>query len=337
MADTIMKQTRRNISRPGAQPVPMRAARYNLHSGRNIIPRESVAGNALATVIAIMAFLACLTVGAVTIIEDTAATWRSEISREATIQIRPFDEDEMEDVIRQASRLVLQFDGVARVTALDRSESEKLLEPWLGTGLDLTELPVPRLLTVTADEGASPDYGAIRDALENQIPGASLDDHHFWTGRLSAMAWTMVAIGTGVLTLVLSATILTVIFATRGAMAGNRSVVDVLHFVGADRRFIARQFERHFLVLGLRGAILGGAAAAAIFLAMGLFTDFYRVTPQSDQLTILFGRFAIPWYGFTAILAIVVAIAVLVAATSRFTVLSQVGTLERYGRDIGGE
>jgi cell division transport system permease protein len=315
----------------------MPAARYSLRSGHNIIPRESVAGNALATVIAIMAFLACLTVGAVAIIEETAAAWRNDISREATIQIRFFDEDEMDNVIRQASRLVLQFDGVAKVTALDRSESEKLLEPWLGTGLDLKELPVPRLLTVTAHEGASPDYAAIGEALEKQVPGASLDDHHVWTRRLAAMAWTMVAIGTGVLTLVLSATVLTVVFATRGAMAGNRSVVDVLHFVGADRRFIARQFERHFLALGLRGALFGGAAAAAIFLILGLFTDFYRVTPQSDQLSILFGGFSIPWYGFLAIAAIVIAIAVLVAATSRVTVLNQVGMLERYGRDMGGD
>ena len=308
--------------------------RQNLHSGRRIIPRESIAGQALAVVIAIMAFLACLTIGGVTIVEDTASKWRSDISREVTIQIRPFDEVEMEEAIRAASRLVLGFEGIAKVTALDRRASAALLEPWLGSGLELEELPVPRLLTVTARDGAVPDYVAIRQALEAGVPGASLDDHRAWSNRLSTMSWTMVAIGIGILGLVLAATVLTVVFATRGALAGNRGIVEVLHFVGADRRFIARQFERHFLVLALRGALFGGAGAAILFLGLSLWTDYYRVTPQADQLAILFGDFAIGWRGYFGILVIVGAIAGLVALTSRLTVLRQVGSLERYTRDV---
>lgn len=311
------------------------AARYSLHSGRSIIPRETIAGQALAIVIAIMAFLACLTVGAVTMIQQTAGGWRADISREVTIQIRPFDEIEMEEAIRQAGRLVLRYDGIAKVTALDRRASARLLEPWLGSGLDLEELPVPRLLTVSARDGANPDYVAIAAALEKEVPGASLDDHRAWIGRLSAMSWTMVAIGMTVLVLVLTATVLTVIFATRGAMAGNRTVVEVLHFVGADRHFIARQFERHFLALALRGAIFGGGSSALIFLGLSLWTEFFRVTPQADQMAALFGSFVIGWQGFLGIVLIILAIAVLVAGTSRFTVLSQVGALERYGRDPG--
>jgi cell division transport system permease protein len=48
------------------------------------------------------------------------------------------------------------------------------------------------------------------------------------------MAHTTVMIGTGVLVLVFSAMVLTVVFATRGALSGNRHIVEVLHFVGAE-------------------------------------------------------------------------------------------------------
>ena len=41
-------------------------------------------------------------------------------------------------------------------------------------------------------------------------------------------------------------------FATRGAMAGNREIIEVLHFVGAEDRYIARQFQTHFMRLGLQ-------------------------------------------------------------------------------------
>ena len=73
------------------------------------------------------------------------------------------------------------------------------------------------------------------------------------------MARTTVTLGVAILLLMLSATVLTVVFATRGAMAGNGHVIEVLHFVGAEARFIATEFRRHFLLTGMKGAAAGGA------------------------------------------------------------------------------
>ena len=55
----------------------------------------------------------------------------------------------------------------------------------------------------------------------------------------------------------LAATVLTVSFATRGAMAANQTTIEVLHFIGATDRYIAEQFQRHFLTLGLKGGVVG--------------------------------------------------------------------------------
>ncbi len=317
------------------RPAPARnvqPARFNLRSGRNIVPRESVAGQALSIVIAIMAFLACLTLGVVASISDTASTWQSDVSREVTIQLKPFDNVEMEAALRDARTIVAGFEGIGSVSIIDKTDTAKLLEPWLGSGIDIDELPVPRLLTVQIVEGARPDFEAIRTALAAKVPGATLDDHRAWVDRLVAMAWTTIVIGMAVLVLVLTATVLTVVFATRGAMAGNRDIVEVLHFVGADSRFIAREFQRHFLVLAFRGALAGGAGAAAVFIGLALWAHASRATPQGDQITALFGGFSIGWLGFAGIAAIIGIIALLAAATSRFTVLRHVGGLETYGR-----
>src|SRR5262245_16340052 len=51
-------------------------------------------------------------------------------------------------------------------------------------------------------------------------------------------------------------------------MASNRDIVEVLHFVGATDRFIAREFERHFLRLGVRAGVVGALWAILVFLAM---------------------------------------------------------------------
>ena len=58
-------------------------------TGTPIIPKNSIAGQALIAVIAIMTFLASLTTGAVMLVLSSAADWQSEVAREMTIQIRP--------------------------------------------------------------------------------------------------------------------------------------------------------------------------------------------------------------------------------------------------------
>ena len=73
------------------------------------------------------------------------------------------------------------------------------------------------------------------------------------------------ACGLAVLALVLAVTVLSVTFATRGAMATNRPIVEVLHYVGATDSFIASQFQRHFLMLGFKGGAIGGGAAIVLF------------------------------------------------------------------------
>ena len=56
--------------------------------------------------------------------------------------------------------------------------------------------------------------------------------------------------GLAILLLVGAATTAIIVSATRSAMASNREIVEVLHFVGATDRFIAREFEKAFPAAG---------------------------------------------------------------------------------------
>ncbi len=228
-----------------------------------IVPEGNLAGSALMFVIAIMTFLASLTIGAVSIVRDTASTWQSQISREATIQIRPVPDLDMDAALETARGIAAGFDGVGDARIVSPDDTKRLLEPWLGTDFDMDSLPVPRLVIVTIDPSSPPDFAKLRADVAAQIPGAAVDDHRNWVDRLVKMARTMVFLGIGVLGLVLAATSLAVVFATRGAMSGNGHIIEVLHFVGAEAKFIARQFRNRFLVNGMKGALAGGLAAIA--------------------------------------------------------------------------
>jgi len=189
-------------------------------------------------------------------------------------------------------------------------------------GLDIETLHRvnPRLIVVRLSGANAVDLAALSTRLKSQVKGASLDDHRSWTARLQTMANATVVVGIGVLVLVFVATILSVVFATRGAMAGNRDVVSVLHFVGAEDGYIAREFQRHFLLLGLKGGLAGAIAAALVFVLLGFLIAPSMTTPETDQVSALFGRFAVGPIGYLGVVGIALLIAVMTAITSRLTV-----------------
>ena len=137
---------------------------------------------------------------------------------------------------------------------------------------------------------------------------------------MRAMAGTAVAAGVCILILMFAATILSVTFATRGAMATNKAVIEVLHFVGAKNGFIARNFQHHFLMLGLQGGAIGGGAAIILFALVGVTGRWFAGTAGGDQTSALFGSFSIGLAGYIAVPVQVALIAAVTAFTSRHTV-----------------
>ncbi|GGE51113.1 cell division protein FtsX [Agaricicola taiwanensis] len=289
----------------------------------SIVPTDTLAGQALVMVIAIMTFLAGLTIGAVDLVRGAADAWESDVAREVTIQVRPVDGQDIEVQVGRVTTIARQTPGVSDVRALTREDTARLLEPWLGSDAGLDALPTPRLVIVAINGEPPVDLQALRSQLAREVPNASLDDHRAWVDRLSSMANLLVFGGVTILILVTAATVLSVIFATRGAMAGNRDIVNVLHIVGARDGYIARAFERRFLALAGRGGAIGGGAAILVFAIGALIGGESSGTIAAEQMTALFGRFSVGWTGYFGVVAIVAFTAAVTALTSRLTIMAQ--------------
>lgn len=327
MIDAARKQLKAGadklLKRPEApKPSVPKEGDFGARPAAPIVPPANIAGQALALVVGIMTCLACLTLGTVTLIDASATTWQSQISREATIQIRPADGLDMDAALNEAKAVAESFAGVTSARIISNEESAALLEPWLGSGLDMQELPVPRLVVVTVDERNPPDFGEMKTTIAETVRNASLDDHRAWVTRLVSMARTTTWIGIFILALVLSALVMTVIFATRGAMAGNREVIEVLHFIGARSSFIARQFQTRFLIIGLKGACAGGLAAIIMFVVTGFWARQNLASVEGEQVAAFFGDFSIRLPAYLAVLALIIFVGLLTAITTRLTVLN---------------
>jgi cell division transport system permease protein len=298
------------------------------HVATAIVPKGSIAGRSLIAVVAIMTFLAALTTGAVMMVASAASDWQSNVSREITIQVRPTAGRDVEADINKAVGIARATPGIADVRPYTKDESERLVEPWLGSGLNLDDLPIPRLIVVKLWTGPPPDFAALRETLAAEVPSASLDDHRRWIDRMRTMAGTAVAGGVAILLLVLAVTMLSVSFATRGAMATNRPIIEVLHYVGATDSFIGTQFRRHFLLLGFKGGAIGGGAAMLLFGLASALSNWLAGTPSGEEAAALFGSFAMSAGGYVTILGQIAVMALVTAFASHRTVKRTLESLE---------
>jgi cell division transport system permease protein len=293
-----------------------------------IVPKNSIAGRSLTVVVAIMTFLASLTTGVAMLVVSAASDWQSEVGREVTIQVRPAPGHNIDADVRAASDIARAAPGIADVRAFTKEESARLVEPWLGAGLVLDDLPIPRLIVVKLASGVRPDFTSLRQALAARVPTSSLDDHRRWIDRMRTMAGTAVIACIAVLALVGAVTVLSVTFATRGAMATNRPIIEVLHYVGATDNFVSGQFQRHFLILGFKGGAIGGGLAIVLFGVVEAANTWLAGTAGGDEINGLFGNLSIGVAGYLAILLQIVFMALVTAFASRRTVNRTLETID---------
>ena len=249
---------------------PVRAAKRET----SLVPPSTISARSLIMVITIMSFLASMAAGAAVLVGRASQQWSAGIAREVSVQIRAKSGLDMDAEAARVAKIVRATTGVGDVHVFTKAESEGLLEPWLGQDLNFEDLPVPRLIVVTLDRSVAGASDLLRQSLMKDAPNATFDDHRAWSDRLSTMGKTLVLVAIILLLLILFAMALAVAFATSGAMAGSREIVDVLHLVGATDGYISRQYQRQFLVFGLKGGVYGRHRSLPRFLS-----GRQRVTP----------------------------------------------------------
>jgi cell division transport system permease protein len=286
-----------------------------------VVPPGSVTGRSLTLVIGIMCFLACLTAGAVWMIKESSDAWLKDIASEVTVQVTPQETGDVEKSVADVVNYLQKQRGITDVRALSLDESAELLKPWLGSSEALKALPVPRLIAVGVDRSQPPDLTEIGTALGRDFKGVSLDDHRRWQRQIRAVTRSLALGGIAILVLVGAATMAIIVSATRSAMASNREIVEVLHFVGATDKFISREFEKHFLRLGIKAGIVGAAFAMVVFMGMPAITELLGGGAVSAvEMQRLIGAGALDALGYIILGLVVVIIAGLCMVTSRIGV-----------------
>lgn len=252
------------------------------------LERDSL-GRFLPWLIAFMVYLSVLAFAGMLALDDVAQRWDNSMSGTLSVQMAPTlganpgAAPSQEKQMRAALAILKSTPGVASATILSDDKLMALLEPWLGKGTFGAELPLPQLIDVTLEKNASINVAALERRLRAVAPGADVDDHAVWLEHLINLIQTIKALAFAVLMFIALATTATVIFATRTGLAIHHEAIEVLHLIGAQDSYIARQFASRALMLGLRGGIFGlllalptiwGIGSLAGSLQAGLLPEF---------------------------------------------------------------
>lgn len=223
-------------------------------------------------IIGLMAYLACLMLAGSLLLSELLEQWSSGLSGTVTVQVLPHEREPTQDFEARVGKLVRileRTEGIDDARAIPLEEVADLLEPWLGEATSLDALPLPRLIDVQFDPANPPRMEELRTMLSNADPDAILDDHGVWQDQLANLVQALNLVAGFVVVLVGMATVGIVVFATRSGMAAHRDVIEVLHLIGAEDTYIARQFQNFALTQGLRGGIIGIAVGAATIWGLG--------------------------------------------------------------------
>ncbi|HEB78999.1 MAG TPA: cell division protein [Rhodospirillales bacterium] len=271
-------------------------------------------GRFLPWQIAFMVYLAALALAGAMVLNATMARWNKGISGVLTVQIAPLEENAQKEKkrIKAALEVLGSTPGVIHAESIGDDEIMALLEPWLGSLGVAGDLPLPHLIDVELEDGANLDMADLSRRLEAAAPGASIDDHRIWLKKLIRLMETVKGLAVLVVALVCLVTVGTVAFTTRTGLAIHQDAIEVLHHIGAQDSYIAKQFASRVLVLGLKGGGFGLAMAVASLLGVG-----YLASRMETGVLPAISLSALHW---AALIALPLAVAMVAMLTARMTV-----------------
>jgi len=290
----------------------------------------------LPWILGFLVYLSALIVGCSLMIDQLADHWRASLAGNLTVEL-PIDAGI--DVKARADRLDAAIDlitatpGITGATVLEQAELENLLRPWLGDNVAQLDIALPTMIAVTTQPNARIDHADLQRRLAAIVAGTRIDDHGDWVDDALRFLRGVQALAVFLVALVLAATAATVIFVTRTGLAVHQPVIEILHLVGAQDRYIARQFQAQSFRVSLTGGIIGTILAVATLIGLKLLGGGSRLGLADPAIGIdgadigrelmhgLASGFDLTIWHWSILAALPVAFALLAMLTARWTVL----------------
>lgn len=280
---------------------------------RRLIPQARLTGP-MPWVIAVMLFLMLLATAAALALGGAARQINADLAGRATVQVVNADGEARQKQALAAEALLRSDKAVAAVTQVSEAEVRQLLTPWLGSGADSRDIPLPALVDVDFRTSADPaTLTRLRNMLKRVAPDARIDAHGQWLKPVFDLIGTLRGLAIALVVLLALATTASVMLSARSSFAAHAETIDIMHLLGSTHHQIARLFQRRIALDAAMGALIGCVLAAPVLWMLG------RAAARLDSGLVSAGRFdLLDWLLLATVPIAGIALAVF---TARVTVL----------------
>jgi cell division transport system permease protein len=236
-----------------------------------LLPKGRLTGP-MPWIIAIMMFLTVLASGAGLSLNAAAQSLGEQVSDRITVQIAEADAEIRDRAVGRIVALLGRTDGIGNVEVVPQAQLAEQLAPWLGTDMQISDIPVPAL--VDADLSVPSDERDVRIAgLERAVKdinsAARIEPHAHYLAPLARLVGSIGLLAFGMVALMALATGAVVVLAARGAHATHRATIDIMHLLGATDTQVVGLFQRRMMMDTFFGAAIGTGVAMLVILLLG--------------------------------------------------------------------
>jgi len=291
------------------------------------LPLNKSAGTGfLLLLIALMTFLALLTITSSFVLSAMANRWTSGLENKVTIEIPAEDSsgtlmssEQIKNVTFKIHKILLKDPYVQEASVMSQQEIRELVEPWLGKGLLLSDVPLPGLISVELKDSSPKLIKTLEDKIQTINTKARIDTHQQWLNDLLKFT-SALKFATLCLTIIIGFTTIT---AVAGAVKSRLEVyheeVELLHLMGAQDHYISRQFQKHSLLIALKGSSIG--------MFFGIIILFFINWISGEADVNLLPDFTLTTVHLVIIGLLPLALAMISTLTTRQTVLKVLSTM----------
>lgn len=268
----------------------------------------------------LMTFLAILALATSFALNAMADRWSSGLDNQVTIEIpastadnKILNGEEITALTEKITKSLSRDPDIIDISILSREDIQDLVKPWLGDTSEISDIPLPGLITLTLTDSQPSTLNAIRVTLSKVAPTARLDTHEKWIedllGFTSALQLAIFLIGS----VIGVTTIIAIAAGVRSKLSIHHEEVELLHLMGAYDRYIAKQFQIYAFLLSLKGSITGAVFAAITLFIISILSSDIGVTLLPD--------FQLTTTHITALSSVPLIIAIMATITARKTVI----------------
>lgn len=280
----------------------------------------------LIILISLMTLLAVFALSSSFALSSINTRWTSGLENKLTIEIPAHDSNSVlltKDQITSKSRKIMSLlenlPSVETAYILDDSEINSLIKPWLGENILLSDIPLPKLISVNLLDSSPHTVDIIKEKVHKIMPGAYVDTHESWLNDILKLTNTLKFAACILLLVISTTTIIAVAEAIRSRMAEYFEELELLHIMGASDNYIAKQFQRYSLILSLKGAIIG--------VLSGLLMIYFLCWLSGEMEIGLLPEFRLNAYHYFLIMTLPLAVSFIGILSARMTVMNVLSKL----------